>query len=144
MFIKNYIYENRKEIDDIYLHDSFLENIIINVSEKKIDMNINWEWPKHKECNLCFEKVVYFKFDRLDFWGDAGDCICDIYLGEDDFAEKYMSEKIKKEQLEAKKKKCSEPINIFKTNKFITVCIQLLSGDIEIIICEKMIFIDNE
>lgn len=143
MSVKDYIYENRKEIDNIYIHDGFIKNIMIDVEKKKINMNIILTWPEDKICNIFFEKVINFEFNRLDFWGDAGGNICEIYLEEDQFAKEYVEEKVRNEEIKAKETNTSKPINIFKQDKFITVCIQLLSGDIERIICEKMTYIEE-
>lgn len=144
MGVEVYTYQNRKEINKVYLHDSLFYDVIIDIEKKTIEMNLNrWEPDKYDEYNKCkvtFENVLHFEFDRLDFWGSGGECINTIFLGDDNLPNKYIKEKLEKATEEYRAKNCSNPEDFFSKDKerFINIGLEIMSGDIISIICEKM------
>lgn len=141
--MEEYTYQNRKKINEVYMHDSLFNGIIIDMYNKKIDINlIRWELSdEYKKRKLTFENVLHFEFDRLDFWAGDGGCINEIFIRDYDIPQKYIKEKLEKAIIEHRAKKCSDPVDFFshEKDKFINICLQLMSGDIVSIICEKMI-----
>lgn len=137
MHIETYSYDNRKEIDNIYIHDSYFDDININLNSKKMYITISGEYLEGKSCVIIFENMIHFECDRLDLWGGEENRILGIYLGNDDEPDKYINYKVEKEQ-----KNVFHKIK-FEQNKckFINVCIQTNTGDIISIICEKMLFV---
>lgn len=139
MKIKSYSYDNRKEIDSIYIHDSYFDDININLNSKKIYITISGEYIEGKSCVILFENIIHFECDRLDLWGKEENRILDIFLENDDETDKYIDYKVNEEQ-----KKVSHKIQFEKNGcKFINVCIQTNTGDITSIMCEKMLVIYN-
>lgn len=142
--MEEYIYQNRKKINELYMHDSLLIGLIVDMCNKKIDIDLNrWELSEeYKKCKVIFENVLHFEFDRLDFWAGDGGCINDIYIRDDKISQEYIKKRLKYAIIEHRAKKCSDPVDFFshEKDKFINICLQLMSGDIVSIICEKMTF----
>lgn len=150
MGVEVYTYQNRKEINEVYLHDSLFYDVIINIEKKTIEMNLNrwepdeYEYDKYNKCKVTFENVLHFEFDRLDFWGDGGERINTIFLGDDNLPHNYIKGKLEKATEEYRAKNCSDPQDFFSKDKekFINIGLEIMSGDIISIICEKMIIGD--
>lgn len=137
-----YTYQNRKEINEVYLHDSLFYDVIIDIEKKTIEMNLNrWKPDEYNKCKVTFENVLHFEFDRLDFWGDDGGCLNTIFLGDDNLPHKYIKEKLEKATAEYRAKNCLDPEDFFSKDKerFMNIGLEIMSGDIISIICEKMI-----
>lgn len=145
MNMKKYKYNNRKQINDLYLHDTVIYDISVDIGKKEINISGECEYPEHKKIYLTFENVINFEFDRLDFWGEGGDWINDVYVKDDDIPQQYINTKLEKAISESKKTNTSEPLDFFSKdkNKFISICINLHSGDEINIICETLIQRDN-
>lgn len=137
MHIETYSYNNRKEIDNIYIHDSHFDNINIDLNSKKIRITLSGEYLESKSCVIEFENMIHFECDRLDLWGGEENRILGIYLENDEEIDTYINNKVDKEQ-----SKVSHKIQFDKNGcEFIKICIQTNTGDVTSIICEKMIFI---
>lgn len=91
MKVQSYSYKNRKEINDIYIHDSYFNNINIDLNSKKIYITLEGEYIEGKSCIIIFENIIHFECNRLDLWGGEENRILGIYLGNDDDIDKYIN-----------------------------------------------------
>ena len=77
-------------------------------------------------------------------FGDGGERINTIFLGDDNLPHNYIKGKLEKATEEYRAKNCSDPQDFFSKDKekFINIGLEIMSGDIISIICEKMIIGD--
>lgn len=145
MEIESYSYDNRKEIDNIYIHDSHFDNVNIDLNNKKCIITLEREWIEedyieNKTWTIIFENLIHFECDRLALFGECGNEIMEMYLNEDEEINKYINHKVEIEQ----KKICGETVEFKqKEKKFISIGILTNTGDTTSIICEKIIIISN-
>ncbi len=98
MNIEKYTYSNREEINHVYIHDSYFNNVNIDLNNKKIYINLVGEYIEGRTCIMIFENVIHFECDRLDLWGGEENRILGIYLEDNTDSERYINDKIEKEQ----------------------------------------------
>lgn len=128
MSVKSYLYKNRKEINNLQIPNGYINDMNMDVKYRKMSICIVGDSFDEDICVVTFENIMYFRWDRGLVEENA---IFDIYLGDDNVAKKYEIEEALKEQNKQEK------------TKFINVCIQTHEGYINNIICEKMIFMDQ-
>ena len=66
---------NIREIENINLHDAYIENVIYNHSNKVINVELESEWEK-TDYDLSFHEVLYYEMTCCDFWGCGYNVIC--------------------------------------------------------------------
>ena len=139
MNVTQYSHVNIKEIDDIYVHDSYFSNINVNIDNKEVHITLEGRYLKNESCSLTFQNVIHFECNRFDLWGGEENRILELYLEEDNNVKEFINNKVQKEQ-----EKCFPTTIEFKQDKdkFINICILTNTGDVTSIICEKMILID--
>lgn len=76
-----FVYENRKEIDEQYLHDSYFEGFQYDYDKRQIYISCI-DGRRKKVNHLYFENVIFLEMQSCQFWA-PGNSIYDIW-NEDD------------------------------------------------------------
>lgn len=130
--IMKFTFKNKKEIQNLYLHDSLFKGFTYDYEERKLSLSIMNEEESGKIV-LTFNDILFLKMEAYGLWGKRVERINGIWLEE---KSDYMN-KAQKLLAEEKEKypKCYEhapAINYFQIN------LQIISGDEISIICESM------
>lgn len=125
-------YKNLHEIEEINLHDAYIENIIYNLSDKKISIKLESEWEKN-DYNLDFLKVLYYEMTCCDFWGNGYNVICWSKLDTTEIFDKLL----RLEMVENSRSRgtSQESMDLFE---FFGIEILINSGDRLKIICKSI------
>lgn len=125
-------YKNLHEIEEINLHDAYIENIIYNLSDKKISIKLESEWEKN-DYNLDFLKVLYYEMTCCDFWGSGYNVICWSKLDTTEIFDKLL----RLEMVENSRSRGTshESMDLFE---FFGIEILINSGDRLTIICKSI------
>ncbi|HIW51152.1 MAG TPA: hypothetical protein IAA10_09410 [Candidatus Blautia intestinavium] len=130
--IMKFTFKNKKEIQNLYLHDSLFKGFTYDYEERKLSLSIMNE-EESKKIVLTFSDILFLKMEAYGLWGKGVERINSMWLEE---KSDYMN-KAQKLLAEEKEKypECYEhapAINYFQIN------LQVLSGDEISIICESM------
>lgn len=88
-------YENREEVEKIYMHDAYFEEIVFkNEYDSAIEI-IARNGPGTIGYHFSFQNVIYCEIQSCNFWG-AGSNVCDWRLVNDNTT--YQKLLAKKEQ----------------------------------------------
>lgn len=125
-------FKNLHEIEKINLHDTLIENIIYNHSDKKINIKLESEWEKN-DYDLDFRKVLYYEMTCCDFWGSGYNVICWSKLDTTEIFDKLL-------RLQMVENSCSRGTNPESMDLFEFFGIEILvnSGDRLKIICKSI------
>lgn len=74
-------WNNREEIDKLYIHDSLFEGFRYNYEERQIQLDCENDWLG-KSFHFTFQNVIFCSLQSCNFWG-PGPHILSIYLEED-------------------------------------------------------------
>lgn len=118
---------NKKDIEKLYIHDTYIENINIDYNDTII-MTI---FLKNDEnCfKIVFKNIIRLDLYKLSLWGKTNNQVLEIYLENYDIKE-YIQQKEKFENAQSTK----------DTDILFTVGILADNGDRISITCEKVIF----
>ena len=127
---------NIREIENINLHDAYIENVIYNHSNKVINVELESEWEK-TDYDLSFHEVLYYEMTCCKFWGSGHHIICCNLMDTTNIYDKLL----RLEQVEYAKSNSIDrsPMNLLE---FIGVEIWLNSGDKLKVICKIFEFDD--
>ncbi len=131
--------KNKNEIDNLYIHDTFINKIEINHSKREATLFI--EGYKKRKYIIGIEGVLLIECEYLNLWKSTDYKVLDIFLYDDDI-EREISIKEQKENkriIQNTNNKQSY-VRYEGSKELIKIGIELDSGDIIKIICEKVIF----
>ena len=120
---------NIREIENINLHDAYIENVIYNHSNKVINVELESEWEK-TDYDLSFHEVLYYEMTCCKFWGSGHHIICCNLMNCGGMIMKDFIEKAESN---------SESNTIMDLSEYIGIDILLNSGDHLKIICKSVI-----
>lgn len=124
---------NIREIENINLHDAYIENVIYNHSNKVINVELESEWEK-TDYDLSFHEVLYYEMTCCDFWGCGYNVICWSKFDTTEIFDKLLRiDRIEKAESN------SESNTIMDLSEYIGIDILLNSGDLLKIICKSVI-----
>lgn len=69
---------NSKKLNDIYIHDFWLNDFSYNNLMGNLNINFLSDRREFKNKSFVFENVIYLEYNNVDFWGGDGiafDCI---------------------------------------------------------------------
>ena len=120
--------ENKEDLRDVYIHDTYITNINIDYDNKKIIIDFS---ESEKRCyTIIFENIARFELYKLSLWGITHNQILDMYLDDYDIKQ-YINQKGN-----YKYKTTQNLDNLF------TIEILAENGDKISITCERVICID--
>ena len=125
-------YKNLHEIEKVNLHDAYIENVIYNHADKKINIKLESEWEKN-DYDLDFHNVLYYEMTCCDFWGSGYNVICWSKLDTTEIFDKLL-------RLEIVENSRSKGANQEQTDlsEFFGIEILINSGDRLKIICKSI------
>ena len=114
---------NIREIENINLHDAYIENVIYNHSNKVINVELESEWEK-TDYDLSFHEVLYYEYN----------VICWSKFDTTEIFDKLLRiDRIEKAESNSKSN------TIIDLSEYIGIDILLNSGDHLKIICKSVI-----
>ena len=126
-------YENKKQVDDIYVHDSTFTGFLYNYEDREIVLSCKNIYLK-KELHFVFSNVVHVNLQSCSFW-HGGDSIYALYLGDASVQEQIL-------RAYGENNNWLEGSYLDEGISFILVVIQINSGDVLEILCEGIEYIE--
>lgn len=123
-------YSNRKDLEEICVHDSVFYGFEYNYAKKQIKFNCDYSFNMTKT-SFVFNNVIFFNVQSCKFWGTA---INILWLNVEDESS-YMNELNKVQTENAENYKYS---SLDKGISYLQLEFQLNSGDTNFIICESV------
>ena len=122
---------NKKDIEKINVHDSVFSGYVYDYDNKQIRFSCSNNYPLNQCFNFCFYNVIFVEVQGCSFW-HGGNNILGIFI------EETSAQLDQLYQLQKAKKDLYAGSYLDKGITYITVEIQLNSGDTILIICEKI------
>lgn len=124
-------WKNKNTLDMLYVHDSIFSGYVYDYSERTIRLECHNTFL-NRLFRFTFHNVVYQNLQSCAFWG-AGNSI--LYITEIDYPEGFVT------LMQLQKEKQSLYFDSFldKGLHFLSVEIQVNSGDILQIVCESIV-----
>lgn len=129
MEIKEIDVTNKKEINNIYIHDTYIEDI--NIDYNRNIISINLAESNKRYYNIIFQDIARFEYDKLSLCGKTNNQILEMYLDDYDIKQ-YITQKEINKNYKAMR-------NI---DKLFTVGFLADNGDRISITCEKVLYMD--
>ena len=123
-------YSNRKDLEEICVHDSVFYGFEYNYSEKQIKFNCDYSFERTNH-SFVFNNVIFLNVQTCFFWCDGGSNILWLSVEDDSV---YMDELYR---LKAKNEPCYNSC-LDKDISYLQLEFQLNSGDTIFIICESV------
>lgn len=121
-------WENRSEINSLYIHDSTFEGLVYDYANRQILLKCINYYAK-KKFDIIFENVIFCNIQSCNFWGE-GKNILVIYLDDDEVQLKKFIEIQNSNSHDYNGSKLAQNV------KYIQVGIDINSGDQIFIGCE--------
>ena len=129
-------YTNKQQFDDIYLHDAVFEGFSYVYEKREIRFDCTHDWLKKRNA-FRFSNVIFFEMQGCRFWGPCAN----IYHGwVEENAEPFqrLLEMQREDEEKAPKDGDRSYSLLADGTEYFAVCIQMLSGDKLLIICESI------
>ena len=129
-------FTNRKEIDKLYIHDSFFEGYVYNYYKRQINFSCNNSYLK-KKFIFTFNNVIFSSMQSCLFWL-GGNSILVVYLDENNDELKHLIE------IQNSKPDLYDGSCLSESTDYLPVVFEINSGDVLLIICESLDIIEEE
>lgn len=125
-----FTYQNRKEIDNQYIHDSQFMGFEYDYDKREIRIFCD-NYYVHKRNRLFFRNVIFLEMQSCEFWG-MGNSILEIWAEENTEQIKSLMEKFEES------KQPDDICRLVDGTKYLEIGMLLNSGDTMLIICESL------
>jgi len=131
--------KNKNEIDNLYIHDTFINKIEINHPKREATLFI--KGYKKRKYIIGIEGVLLIECEYLNLWRSTDYKVLDIFLYNDDIEQEISIKEQKGNKRIIQNINNEQSYVRYEGSKeLIKIGIELDSGDIIKIICEKVIF----
>lgn len=125
-----FTYENRKEIEKQYIHDSEFTGFEYDYDKREIRIFCDNYYPNERN-RLFFKNVIFCEMQSCEFWG-MGNRILEIWAEENTKQIKDLMKKFEES------KQPGDICRLVNGTKYLEIGLLLNSGDTMLIICESL------
>ena len=125
-----FTYENRKEIEKQYIHDSEFTGFEYDYDKREIRLFCD-NYYQNERNRLFFRNVIFCEMQSCEFWG-MGNAINGIWVEENTEQIKSLMEKFEES------KQPDDICRLVDGTKYLEIGMLLNSGDTMLIICESL------
>lgn len=126
-------WENRNEIDNIYIHDSIFKGYSYDYDKREIELYCEYKYAEEKtdEMKFIFHNVFMTQLQSCSLWGN-GLHVLGVYYDPDSFLLREA-----KQMIEEAKNKWGGQTYLDEKMEYLPIVFEMNSGDVLMIACEE-------